>query len=537
MLLLLLAGGARGFTLLQQAGGATPESIAASFAQGAVTPPELALGHVWHFPLLADDARGAGRGLAYVLDDSLCDGYAGHSGLTATVRADDLFTRAFAPRVKASCADLKAAIGRGFAAWSALAPLLSFVDVTERCRQEVGATLSDCPWAEVFVTVRSANGPVRGAAPPLPFPYDGSAPASTDPCTARGRFPGAAPAACEATWSALAAAEAAASAALAGVNLSVAFDATALAEPVPSAATAAAALEPEVSLEWSRARRASILATAQVATRLADLRTASGLVATNASGFAAPRIETTYALLAFSNADADGWTWCVDRPACPDSPSALRVVLWLLLLIAVGTAVGAAWLNPTSVSGTALTTTITVSVLAFCAMAVVLLETGLLRACEDCVDVALVSTHEVGHALGLGHADNATESLGVAGDCAAGWAGVAAAPVPAASVMMAYYDAIAAGVAADDATAAALLYAPPCAAPVPAQAVRAANAALEGAGARTVVEEVLGGVLAPALLVGVCVALAGAAIAGAVALAGTEEAGSRGGGGERLLSK
>lgn len=101
-----------------------------------------ALGFLWQLPEEARSSRGLGSGITWAWDDTLCDAI-------QPLFSEDLF---FAPLVR--CFDLKAAMHRAFDSWAANHRFISFVDVSEECRQQDGAVTRACDLAELFVTAR-----------------------------------------------------------------------------------------------------------------------------------------------------------------------------------------------------------------------------------------------------------------------------------------------------------------------------------------------------------------------------------------------
>ena len=104
----------------------------------------------WTTPASSSSSEGLGKGLAYVIDASFCDQmvplFPENEGLFGLITMVD-------------CTELKAAIGRAMATWSANHQLISFTDITDTstCGASASGTLNDtCPW-EVFVTTGSGE--------------------------------------------------------------------------------------------------------------------------------------------------------------------------------------------------------------------------------------------------------------------------------------------------------------------------------------------------------------------------------------------
>jgi len=95
------------------------------------------LGYIWTFPESPNDDTGLGGGITYALDPKLCDDMLPRF-------MEDIW---FIPFL--NCGDLEDAFTRGLEAWSKNHPLISFVDVSEECKQQ---DVTPCPLAEVWVT-------------------------------------------------------------------------------------------------------------------------------------------------------------------------------------------------------------------------------------------------------------------------------------------------------------------------------------------------------------------------------------------------
>ena len=163
-LALVLAGATTGWvTQMQSKYGVRPETIARMFngtQDTKLTSSYETLGYYWHHPVLSDDHRGLGGGIAWAFDDDLCkddgDSYIGN-GVFEDQFKEDFF---FAPFV--TCVDIRASLHRAFKTWTDVHPLIRFVDVTEECRRLYGAVFSNCSLVEVFVTQRNNVGMMAG---------------------------------------------------------------------------------------------------------------------------------------------------------------------------------------------------------------------------------------------------------------------------------------------------------------------------------------------------------------------------------------
>jgi len=117
------------------------------------------LGYYWHHPVLSDDNRGLGGGIAWAFDDELCnknDAYGPDKKFEDTFR-EDFFFASFV-----TCTDIRASLHRAFKTWTDVQPQIKFVDVTEECRRIYGGVYSNCSLVEVFVTHRNNKGVIPG---------------------------------------------------------------------------------------------------------------------------------------------------------------------------------------------------------------------------------------------------------------------------------------------------------------------------------------------------------------------------------------
>jgi hypothetical protein len=102
----------------------------------------LRRGQIWAFPEDETSTHGLSGGITYAWDPHLCD------------QLLPLMRENVANLI--SCADLKAALQRGFDAWAMNSRYIKFVDVSTACEKQY--TLSkDCPLAEVWVAALSCE--------------------------------------------------------------------------------------------------------------------------------------------------------------------------------------------------------------------------------------------------------------------------------------------------------------------------------------------------------------------------------------------
>ena len=106
---------------------------------------QRALGYLWHMPASSISQRGLGGGITWAWDPELCDSL-------LDLFHEDLF---FASIV--TCNDLKAAMHRAMASWSANHQHIRFVDVTDECAVLYGETRADCDLVELWVTRREGE--------------------------------------------------------------------------------------------------------------------------------------------------------------------------------------------------------------------------------------------------------------------------------------------------------------------------------------------------------------------------------------------
>jgi hypothetical protein len=132
-------------TLSQSLYGADYASVAALQHGNFTRPATATLGFLWTLPRDALDTRGLGGGITWAWDDALCPAL-------APLLKEDLF---FYPLVE--CHNLKASMNRAFESWASNHRFISFVDVTEACRQRYGAVHANCSLAEVWVTSRDPS--------------------------------------------------------------------------------------------------------------------------------------------------------------------------------------------------------------------------------------------------------------------------------------------------------------------------------------------------------------------------------------------
>ena len=107
-------------------------------------PVQQLLGYLWSQPTSSTSKAGLGGGITWAWDPNLCP------SILSRFREDFFFV----PFV--DCSMLKAAMGRGFASWSANSVHLSFTDVTDEC-EKIGQLNEDCPLAEVWITSNDAQ--------------------------------------------------------------------------------------------------------------------------------------------------------------------------------------------------------------------------------------------------------------------------------------------------------------------------------------------------------------------------------------------
>ena len=163
-LALALTGTTMGWvTQVQSKYGVKPEMVAKMFngSQDKPTTENVydTLGYYWHHPVLADDNRGLGGGIAWAFDDELCntnDAYGPNKKFEDTFR-EDFFFASFV-----TCTDIRASLHRAFKTWTDVQPQIRFVDVTEECRRLYGGVYSNCSLVEVFVTHRDNQGVIPG---------------------------------------------------------------------------------------------------------------------------------------------------------------------------------------------------------------------------------------------------------------------------------------------------------------------------------------------------------------------------------------
>ena len=129
-------------TLSQSSFGASIEGIQQQLHGTYNGHPQSGLGFIWNYPVNSSDNRGLGGGITWAWDDALCE------NLLPLFR-EDLFFYALV-----SCYDLKAAMHRAFDSWAANHRAISFVDVTEQCRNLYGSVSKSCPLVEVWVSTR-----------------------------------------------------------------------------------------------------------------------------------------------------------------------------------------------------------------------------------------------------------------------------------------------------------------------------------------------------------------------------------------------
>jgi len=145
---LILLHAATSFVTLSQTLYGADLASARALQHGNFTGAATAtLGFLWTLPELATDTNGLGGGIAWAWDDALCP------ALTPLLK-EDLF---FAPLVE--CHHLKAAMHRAFESWASNHRFISFVDVSEECRQRHGEVTEDCELVEVWVTSRDKADP------------------------------------------------------------------------------------------------------------------------------------------------------------------------------------------------------------------------------------------------------------------------------------------------------------------------------------------------------------------------------------------
>ena len=166
-LALALTGTTMGWvTQVQSKYGVDPEKVAMMFNGTQVAPNNPGnypaydtLGYYWHHPVLSDDNRGLGGGIAWAFDDELCnknDAYGPDKKFEDTFR-EDFFFASFV-----TCTDIRASLHRAFKTWTDVQPQIKFVDVTEECRRIDGGVYSNCSLVEVFVTHRNNKGVIPG---------------------------------------------------------------------------------------------------------------------------------------------------------------------------------------------------------------------------------------------------------------------------------------------------------------------------------------------------------------------------------------
>lgn len=114
-------------------------------------PPQQLLGYLWQTPQDPTSHDGLGGGITWAWDPNLC-------AQLLPKFEEDFF---FVPFV--TCSMLKAAMGRGFASWSANSAQLSFTDVSAEC-EKLGQLNENCPLAEIWVTANNAPAASGGAA-------------------------------------------------------------------------------------------------------------------------------------------------------------------------------------------------------------------------------------------------------------------------------------------------------------------------------------------------------------------------------------
>ena len=139
-------------TISQSRYGAQVEDIRALFDNStapSTKPAQQLLGYTWRVPEAPTSHDGLGSGITWAWDPNLCS-------QILPMFQEDFF---FVPFV--TCSMIKAAMGRGFASWSANSARLSFTDVTTQC-EEIGQLNEQCPLAEIWVTAivaESSSGP------------------------------------------------------------------------------------------------------------------------------------------------------------------------------------------------------------------------------------------------------------------------------------------------------------------------------------------------------------------------------------------
>ena len=105
--------------------------------------------HRWSMPADTGSSAGLAGGLAWVMDDAFCDNILGR------FPERDLLSFVELPGLQfVSCDDVRDAILRGFATWTANHRLISFTNIgsTSPCQHDVTGELNDsCPW-ELFIS-------------------------------------------------------------------------------------------------------------------------------------------------------------------------------------------------------------------------------------------------------------------------------------------------------------------------------------------------------------------------------------------------
>lgn len=120
-----------------------------SYVPQGAEPYYQALGFLWTFPEVTDDARGLGRGIAWAWDDA---GLCGPRGIERLFHEDLFFY------TLVGCADLQAAMHRAFNSWADNHPSINFIDVSDECRTLNGGVLSrECELVEIWVTARTTE--------------------------------------------------------------------------------------------------------------------------------------------------------------------------------------------------------------------------------------------------------------------------------------------------------------------------------------------------------------------------------------------
>ena len=110
----------------------------------------------WTVPEALGSREGLGGGLAWVIDESFCEQLLGGFPERSIIRGLAIPALEFV-----SCDDIKAAVLRGFATWTANHRLIRFSEITDTvpCANRSTDVQDPCPW-ELYLTTDDVAGPL-----------------------------------------------------------------------------------------------------------------------------------------------------------------------------------------------------------------------------------------------------------------------------------------------------------------------------------------------------------------------------------------